>query len=347
MRKLIFSLVTMLTVFIGAINAQDVKETVMPSKVVDNLYLSLGGGVMTNLDFNGVFPLNGFATVKVGENITPIFGMNVEGTASFGSAVACGLRWDGVSHNTVRATYVGINPTINLTNWFGDHSINRRFNLLTETGIGWYHTFVPNNADNNDFGSKTGLIADVKLGKTRAWSIFANPSVYWNMTSANNGVKFNKKGAQLSVMVGVTYNFLNSNKAHGFVPSVAMTPSYYNSLVNDLRKAQESSKEEANTVIKTVEVEKVVNKDRTAFVSFAQGSSELTDAAKAKLNNIPTGTHVTVTGTTSPEGSTRFNNQLGKNRANVITSYLTERGVIVDSIYYGENGRLGIVVVSE
>lgn len=333
--------------FVGAVNAQDVKETVMPSKVVDNIYLSIGGGAMTNLDFNGVFPLNGFVTVKVGENITPVFGFNVEGTASFGSAVTHGLRWDGVSHNIVRGTYVGINPTVNLTNLFGGYSVNRRFNLLTETGIGWYHTFVPNNMDANDFGTKTGVVADVKLGKTKAWSIFANPAVYWNMTSANNGVKFNKNGAQLSLMIGVTYNFLNSNKAHGFVPAVAMTPAYYNSLVNDLRKAQEANKQEANTVVKTVEVEKIVNQDRTAFVSFAQGSSELTDAAKAKLDKIPSGTHVTVTGTTSPEGSTKFNNQLGKDRANVITSYLTERGVIVDTIYYGENGRLGIVVVSE
>ena len=135
MKKLIFMMLMAFSAIVA--NAQ---TAVQSSKILDNVYVGIDGGVATPLTFSNVFPLNGTATLRVGKQFTPVWGAEVEGTAWFGSNSGYGFlstpnRFDGASHNVVRGTYVGVNGTVNLTNLFGGYKgTPRLFEVSTVLG---------------------------------------------------------------------------------------------------------------------------------------------------------------------------------------------------------------------
>ena len=106
-------------------------------------------------------------------------------------------------------------------------------------------------------------------------------------------------------------------------------------------------------------VEKIVYKEsgnrsikveNLVLVTFEQGKSTLTDDAKRALNSVPSGSHVQVIGTASPEGDAERNQILSENRAQGVADYLSSRGVIVDSavgqgVQGNTSNRLAIVYV--
>ena len=148
MKKLIF--MTLMAVNAIFVNAQ---TAVQSSKIFDNVYVGAEVGAATPLTFVNVFPLNTTAALRVGKQFSTVFGAEIEGTAWFGSNSGYGFepvtnRFDGVSHNTVRGTYVGVNGTTNLTNLLlGYKGTPRFFELSTVLGTGWVHTFIPNVSD--------------------------------------------------------------------------------------------------------------------------------------------------------------------------------------------------------
>lgn len=341
------------------VNAQ---TAVQSSKVLDNVYVGVEGGVATPLTFDNVFPLNGTATLRVGKQFTPVWGAEVEGTAWFGSNSAYGFfpspnRFDGVSHNVVRGTYVGVNGTANLTNLFwGYKGTPRLFEVSTVLGTGWVHTFVPNVSDkyHNYLGVKTGLDLAFNLGKAKAHTVSLRPAVLWNVSqpgNSANGLAFNKLGAQLYLGVGYTYHFKTSNGTHHFKTYDIGTYEATIARLND-----ELAKKPTEVV-----VEKVVTKDapvtnaQTVVVDnterviyFAQNSDVLTSDATATLDNV-TGT-VKVSAYASPEGTEAYNKALSQRRANVVAEYLRGRGVTVtEAVGYGVVGntsnRVAVVTV--
>lgn len=148
MKKLILMMFMAFSAIV--VNAQ---TAVQSSKILDNVYVGVEGGVATPLTFDNVFPLNGTATLRVGKQFTPVWGAEVEGTAWFGSNSGYGFlpttnRFDGTTHNVVRGSYVGVNGTVNLTNLFWEYQGTPRFfEVSTVLGTGWVHTFIPNVED--------------------------------------------------------------------------------------------------------------------------------------------------------------------------------------------------------
>ena len=148
MKKLIFMMFMAFSAIV--VNAQ---TAVQSSKILDNVYVGVEGGVATPLTFDNVFPLNGIATLRVGKQFTPVWGAEVEGSAWFGSNSGYDFfpmtnRFDGTTHNVVRGIYVGVNGTANLTNLFlGYKGTPRLFEVSTVLGTGWLHTFIPNADD--------------------------------------------------------------------------------------------------------------------------------------------------------------------------------------------------------
>ncbi len=109
MKKIFIFMMAVFTAI--GMNAQIATEN---SKLSDNIYATISGGVATPLDFNKPFPVNPIVTIAVGKEITPLFGFEIEGTAWFGSH-AGGTHKFGFphfdsndSHNAVRGSYVGI-----------------------------------------------------------------------------------------------------------------------------------------------------------------------------------------------------------------------------------------------
>lgn len=333
----------MLTVMLSSANAQIAYQK---ADFLDNVYVGLNGGVSSPLDFNSVTPFNAQAGVKVGKNWSPVFGTNIEGTAVFGD------NHFADSHTFVKATYVGLNGTLNLTNLFLNYNPDKVFETSLEAGLGWihnYHTPTPTNIDGhaNYLGAKTGVILAWNIGNNKAWQLYAEPSVYWNLSKTDK-IQFNKHNAQLAVSVGVVYKFKTSNKTHNFKVYNIYD---YTSALEEARdriaalEAQNAELSKRPTETYNVVKETVVYSQDIITVSFLQNSAELTQDAKNILDKVSASLPVKVIGSTSPEGTTRRNSELSVQRANAVAKYLKSRGVKVVSAEGNEHGRIAVVTV--
>jgi outer membrane protein OmpA-like peptidoglycan-associated protein len=327
--KNVFVAFVVLFTSVISMNAQ---IAIQQPKVLDNTYIGVQTGVSTPLSFNSVFPLNAQAGIKIGKNLTPVFGFNLEGNVLFGSAADNQSRFS--YHKAIRATNVGLNATIDMFKLCVNY--NKVFTLIPEIGIGWLHYY--NNVDDADnFSAKTGIQAAFNI--KQAWQLYIEPEVLWNLT-ANDGVKFNKNYAQLAIQVGFIYKFKTSNGTHDFV---AYNITALNDEINSLRaQLNEKPTEVVKEVEVTKEVIKEVNKEillENAVIFFAQNSSELSDRAKEALDNVSTKESVIISGYASPEGDSEYNLSLSQKRAETVAQYLINRGVNVSEInWYGADG---------
>lgn len=347
MKKFILSLMVMLTVMLSSANAQIAYQK---ADFLDNVYVGLNGGVSSPLDFNSVTPFNAQAGVKVGKNWSPVFGTNIEGTAVFGD------NHFADSHTFVKATYVGLNGTLNLTNLFLNYNPDKVFETSLEAGLGWihnYHTPTPTNIDGyaNYLGAKTGVILAWNIGNNKAWQLYAEPSVYWNLSKTDK-IQFNKHNAQLAVSVGVVYKFKTSNKTHNFkVYNIYDYTSALEEARDRIAALEAQNAELSKRPTETYNVVKETNKETVVYsqdiftVSFLQNSAELTQDAKNILDKVSASLPVKVIGSTSPEGTTRRNSELSVQRANAVAKYLKSRGVKVVSAEGNEHGRIAVVTV--
>jgi len=311
MRKLIFIMSLLFTLTASAQTAYQ------EAKILDNISIGIVGGATTPLDFNSVFPLNGAAGLKIQKDFTPVFGLNVEGIASFGN------NHYGTASTVVKVINTSVNGTVNLSNLLcGYLGHPRNFEISTETGLGWLHSWT---GSKNYLTAKTGAVLAFNLSD--AHSIVVNPAVYWNLSKANK-IKFDKHNAQLGLLVGYVYHFPTSNGTHSFKTyDITALNNEINSLKAELA---EKPTEVVKEVVKEVTTVKEVHVG-SYVVYFAQNSDELTAASMTTLSKISEGTEVNVIGEASIEGTVEYNQQLSEKRAKVVTDFLTERGVKVTS----------------
>jgi hypothetical protein len=323
-----FILVVMLFMTVLVMNAQVAYEK---AKTLDNMYLGVSVGATTPLTFNHMFPVNPTFNLKLGKELTPSFGLEIDGTSWFGDN---GLQ---PSKTFFKATNVGLNGVLNLSNILcGYKGYSRCFELKTVTGLGWLHNYGPKG---DNLSSKTGLDFCFNLGGGS--SINVEPSVIWNLTQ-DNEVKFDKNYAQLGLSLGYVYHFMCSNGTHNF-------KLYDIGALNDkINRLQEALAKKPTEKI----VEKVVKETTTDkwFIFFAQNSSDLTDGATEVLDQIPEGTTVDIIASASPEGTQAYNQTLSEHRAATVADYLTKKGIKIGSTngvgVTGEtSGRIAVVSI--
>ena len=335
MRKFFMTMMLMFSMFIG-LNAQTAIQT---SKVFDNVYVGAAAGVYAPLDFDNVLPVNPALGVRVGKNFSPVIGVFVEDQVFFGNNHFAVVP----AKNIVRANNLTLNGELNVVNLFDRFDENRAFDASVVGGIGWMYTFNPGIKEstykNNFLTARTGVKLNWTVGKTKASQLFVEPEVLWNLT-ANHGVKFNKRHAQLGVVVGYIYRFKTSNGTHNFKTyDITALNNEINMLREELaKKPLEVEKVVEKEVVK--EVEKVVEVPVGSYVVyFAQGSYDLSDLAKQTLDGVPAGATVYIKGYASPEGSVRVNQTLSENRATAVADYLRNRGLSVDGTEgFGKTG---------
>lgn len=285
------------------------------NRILDNTYIGITGGIVGPT--HGIFPLNPYAGIKFGKDITPTLGFNIEGLVGFGE------NFNLYSKTFIKTTYIGLNSTINFSNLIFSYNPNRIFNLSTEIGAGWIHNY---GNKSNDLGVKTAILADLRL--TDAWHVFAEPTVYWN-TTANNKPQFNSKYAQVGLQVGIVYRFKTSNGTHNFKK---YDIAYYEQTIKQLNYLLEQKPTEVIKEVQlpgeTITIENTVYQEKTFVIQFAQNSYELTNEAKSILDTVQ-GT-VKVIGFASPEGSIEYNKQLSEKRAYAVKAYLNDLGVEVE-----------------
>lgn len=343
MKKIFIFLMALMMSFSVA-NAQLATEN---SKVLDNTYVGVEVGATTPLSFDPMFPLNTVAGIKIGKELTPVFGLEIEGQFFFNDNNVG--RW---TETFIKGSNLGLNGIVNLSNLFaGYKGTPRFFEVKTNTGIGWLSRW---NGGGNSLSAKTAVDFAFNVDKKRAHTITVTPGVWWDLT-ANNKVQFNKNLAQFGVFVGYTYHFKTSNGTHHFkVYDVGAMTNELARLNEELAKKPTEVVVE-KTVVKEVPVTQTVE-HATGFgvketVFFAFDSAELDNNAKATLDQLGKDGKYEILGYASNEGSTEYNKKLSQRRADAVKAYLEARGAKVEKaeglgvVFGPTTGRVAIITL--
>ena len=350
MKRLILFFTLLLTM-LANVNAQKAVEY---GKLTDNLYIGAGGGISSPLDFNSVTPFNPSVSIFIGKDVTPLFGLEVQGTAILGDNHFADAK------TFVRATNVGLNGKFNLSNAIGGlRTVPRLVEVSTTVGLGWLHYFsqkptsITCLSNYNALSAKTGLDIAFNLGKKKNHVIVLTPSVYWNLT-AHDKVQFNKNHAQLALEVGYRWYFNGRHKIHD-ISNYKQTIAEQKEVIESLNK---QLAEKPTEIIKTVEVPttNAINTSNAScskwYVLFAKNSAKITSEGQKVLDSVGDNLIVDIEATASPEGSKDYNKQLSVQRAKNVAEYLTKRGVKVRNTVgkgvVGEaSNRIAIVTVAD
>ena len=340
------------------------------SKLFDNWYVGVNGGVATKLTgHKWLSDLDPNAGLRIGKNITPVFGLVAESNAYFSNK-----PWTS-SKTVVRALNTSLLGSFNLSNLFGGYKGEPRFFEVSALyGFGWGHWFNKDakTADLNRMTSKAAVDFQFNLGKNKEWQIYVEPSVTW-VFNGKNGLSgdatyndyeykatsdadqpvYNINNGFLQLNAGVIYKFKNHDGRHNFSLVRFRDQSEIDGLNDQINNLKAELAKKPKEVVKEVVKEtpaKEVNVSDLVFVTFAQGKSALTKEAKKALDNIASGKHVAITGTASPEGSKAINDRLSQERANSVAEYLKSKGVTVDKaegkgVQGNTSNRLAVVYV--
>jgi hypothetical protein len=331
-------------------NAQIATEN---RKAFDNVYVGIEAGATTPLSFNPVFPVNPVVGLKIGKELTPIFGLELEGFATTGenfnrhgyessteiwTSGPFNIHQNGSVNTFVKSVNVGLNGVINWSNLlFGYKGTPRVFEFKTNTGLGWLHYFgsytpdypiggIKLNGKPEVLTVKTAVDLVFNLGSKKAHSILVSPGVYWNLSETGNNIKFNKNYAQFGVMLGYVYHFKTSNGTHHFKTYDV------GAMINEIDRLNSELAKKPNEVVKYVEVTKTdkIMSPATWVVQFAQNSAILSDEAKSVLDGVYG--NVNIVASASPEGTKDYNKKLSEERAAAVSDYLAKRGIKVNSL---------------
>ena len=234
----------MLTATVSAQNT-----AVTANKFSDNWYLGINGGISSTRTFNGdnAMKFKGLAPnfgIRLGKNLTTVFGLALEGNAYFKANEKSVLN----SKTFINATVVNLLGTFNLSNLFGGYQGEpRTVELIALGGFGWGHQFGTDYKP-NFITSKFGLDLAFNLGEDKAWQLYIEPAIIYPLESyiggmsVSNGFKYNFQNAILQANVGLVYKFGNSNGTHNYAVEPLRNINEINMLnakINELRADNE------------------------------------------------------------------------------------------------------------
>ncbi len=253
MKKLFTSALVALS-FAIVTNAQ---TTLAPSKLSDNLSLTIKGGMTTPLRDHAFFgDARGIIGFELRKQITPIFGLGLEGNWT----VNTGDWFAGYEKNSYvfDHSYVGVFGTANLMNLFAGYKGSPRvFEIETVLGAGWLHANVSewlykngkyNGWDKDAFGVKTGVNFNFNFGSAKQWTASLKPAITWDMDHLYEKTEISSMhgwNAALEIQAGITYHFKNSNGTHHFALAKLYDQAEVDGLngkINDLRAQLEAQK---------------------------------------------------------------------------------------------------------
>ena len=257
------------------------------SKLFDNWYVGVNGGVATKLTgHKWLSDLDPNAGLRIGKNITPVFGLAVESNAYFSNK-----PWTSTK-TVVRALNTSLLGTFNLSNLFGGYKGDPRFFEVSAVyGLGWGHLFNADKKDDlNRMTSKAGVDFQFNLGKNKEWQIYVEPSVTWvfngkkglsgDATYNDYGYKatsdadqpvYNINNGFLQLNAGVIYKFKNHDGRHNFSLVRFRDQSEIDGLNDQINNLKAELAKKPKEVVKEVVKEtpaKEVNVSDLVFVTF-------------------------------------------------------------------------------
>ncbi len=341
-----------------AVSANAQKTTITAHEAMDNIYIGVNAGADTKVkgddSFSKFTPTFG---ARVGKNFTTVFGLLFDAQAYFNTKSNSVL---------VKSFDVDLLGSANLMNAFaGYNGTPRCFEISLLGGFGYTH----NNGANvrNGINSRIGANFAFNLGKAKAWQIYVEPTMTWQLANYGKGneyyddirMKYNVHNAYFGLRAGVNYKFKTSNGTHNFAFSQLRDQKEIDDLnakINALRNENVSLKNQcesdlaakdaeiaqlqkalddcANRPMQVVE-EKVANLQPS--VVFSQGSSKVENSQLANIELIANymrsnkDAKVKISGYASPEGSKEINQKISEARAENVKSILVNKYKISSS----------------
>lgn len=346
-------ILTMLAVAAIAVQPMNAQKALEDSKDYDNLYIGVRGGVSSKVTHNSNFfgNVNPSAGLRLGRYWTPVIGWAAESDLFFRDK---GF-YEASGQNGMKGLDVNLLGTVNLSNWFGGYQGEPRVcEVVALGGLGWSHIFKSKSDRSNDLMSRVGLDLTFNLGSDKAWQIYLEPALCYNLT-ADDRVKFNINHSALQVMVGVNYKFGNSNGTHNFKTAQLRDQREIDDLnarINELRGENDkkdmriardirriaeledsltAARNVKPTVVKNVVTKVVNNNVLQPTVIFGQGKSAVDAAQMASvamiakyMKNHPE-SRLLIKGYASPEGNPELNQKLSEARAASVKNALVNR----------------------
>lgn len=343
------------------------QTTVAGSKFTDNWSLTLkGGAVMSSKSVadNGFWDnARGIVGAELRKQITPVFGLGVEGEWTINTSSWAGYR----SGNWFDHQYVGVFGAVNLMNAFAGYTgAPRLFELEVVGGTGWLHAYYPHTSgkDGNSWATKVGMNFNFNLGESKAWTLAFKPAYLWNMNGnprpniLGYEARYDSNFGYLELEAGITYHFGNSNGTHHFTvvrPYDQSEIDALNAQINALRGELEASGANNAALLAQIAdlqaqldacnrrppvVEKVVKDlNNIRYVFFNCGSAYIQPNQQPNIAMVAdqlkdnTNATVTVKGYASKDGSAAFNRKLAERRAEAVKKELVKRyGIASDRV---------------
>ena len=349
-----FFLVMAAAMLTASVSAQ--KTTITSNKASDNWYLGINAGVDTYLKeklgsdgfFKSIAPTVG---VRVGKNLTTVFGLALEGDVVFKS----NNKWYPGSKTFIEGLSLDLMGTFNMSNLFAGYKGEPRpFEVIALYGFGWEHDFnhLPKS---NAINSRVAVDFAFNLGADKAWQLYIEPSLTYNLhnwlggVDVSNEFQYDARNAYFGLKAGVNYKFGNSNGSHNFKIEELRDQAEIDGLnakINELRAdnnakdGQLSAKDQqiADLKAKLAECEarpvQVVEKKEEFLqphVIFRQGKSVIDAAQYASIEMVAKymknhkDAKVKVLGYASPEGNAELNQKLSEKRAEVVKNALIKK----------------------
>ena len=245
----------MLAVAAFAANASAQNTVITSNKAGDNWYIGANAGVSTTLTkqsadggfFKALAPTFG---VRVGKNLTTVFGLALDADMHFKS----NDKWYAGSKTFIEDVNVNLLGTFNLNNLFAGYPGEpRSFEVIALGGFGWEHGFN-HISKANAINSRVALDFAFNLGEAKAWQLYIEPSLTYNMKSwfggvdesaayallgvNNPGFQYDVNRAAFGLKVGFNYKFGNSNGTHNFAKAQLRDQAEIDALngkINELR----------------------------------------------------------------------------------------------------------------
>ena len=343
------------------------QTTVAGSKFTDNWSFTLkGGAVMSSKSVadNGFWDnARGIVGAELRKQITPVFGLGVEGEWTINTSSWAGYR----SGNWFDHQYVGVFGAVNLMNAFAGYTgAPRLFELEVVGGTGWLHAYYPHTSgkDGNSWATKVGMNFNINLGESKAWTLAFKPAYLWNMNGnprpniLGYEARYDSNFGYLELEAGITYHFGNSNGTHHFTvvrPYDQSEIDAFNAQINALRGELEASGANNAALLAQIAdlqaqldacnrrppvVEKVVKDlNNIRYVFFNCGSAYVQPNQQPNIAMVAdqlkenTNATVTVKGYASKDGSAAFNRKLAERRAEAVKKELVKRyGIASDRV---------------
>lgn len=339
-----------------AVSASAQKTAVTASKALDNIYVggALGAETKASKQNQGAFSaFNPTATILVGKNFTPIFGLRAEGVARFNvhsTEDAC--KWiNKYNKKVVSGLDVNLLGTFNLNNIFAGYKGEpRALEFIALYGFGWTHAFYGNHT--NAINSKAGLEVAYNFGSKKQWQAFVEPSITYIMqgyglAAGYTPFQYNLNRANLDLKAGIIYKLPTSNGTHNFAieqlrdqAEIDALNAQINGLRGDLDAANNANAQKdaqiaqlkkalADCENKPVVEAKVANLQPT--VVFRQGKSVIDKSQEANVEMIAKymknnkDAKVKISGYASPEGNAELNQKLSEQRAAAVKDLLVKK----------------------